>query len=213
MKKTIKRPKACALDIIAIKEPQHRLYGDVTSNWFLNRNLRADEWSMINNVRTNGYVNFDIPLIYKLVRNLNLVPSPTNGWDFHTPPAANEILPGDDIERIRRTRNEILHRGNAQVPDPNLTDYFTTFKDIATRLEVYLGKPKGEFVQKFQNLETCCMDEDTAKTYLDRLALLRERDTNLSEAVANMRKDLDTIMYKGKNTYISSIFNNAINFD
>ncbi|CAG2217063.1 unnamed protein product [Mytilus edulis] len=97
---------------------------------------------MINNVRTNGYVNFDIPLIYKLVRNLNLVPSPTNGWDFHTPPAANEILPGDDIERIRRTRNEILHRGNAQLSDFDLTDYFTTFKAIAVRLEAYLGKPK-----------------------------------------------------------------------
>ncbi|CAC5397291.1 unnamed protein product [Mytilus coruscus] len=183
-------------DIIAMEEPQHRLYGDVTSNRFLNRNLRADEWTMINNVSANGYVNFDIPLIYKLVRNLNLVPPPSKGWDFHIPPAATEILPGDDIERIRRTRNEILHRGNAQVSDTILTDYFTSFKDIATRLEAYLGKPKGEFEQKFQNLENCCMDEDTEKTYLERLTILRERDINMSKALENIQKDLDSLMYK-----------------
>ncbi|CAG2250680.1 Putative ankyrin repeat protein MM_0045 [Mytilus edulis] len=181
--------------IIAIKEPQHCLYGDVTSHRYLTRNLRADEWSMINNVRTNGYVNFDIPLIYKLVRNLNLVPPPSMGWDFHTPPAANEILPGDDIERIRRTRNEILHRGNAQVSDLSLTDFFR-FQRHCYSIGNFSWEAKREFLYKFQDLETCCIDEDTEKTYLDRLAILRERDTNLSEAVANMRKDLDTIMYK-----------------
>ncbi|CAG2188630.1 unnamed protein product [Mytilus edulis] len=143
-------------DIIAIKEPQHRLYSDVTSN----------------------------------------CSSPSKGWNFHTPPAANEILPGDDIERIRRTRNEILHRGNAKVSDTNLTDYFTTFKDIAIRLEAYLGKPKGEFQQKFQNLEKCCMDEITEKTYLESLTILRERDINLSKAVENIQKDLDSLLYK-----------------
>ncbi|CAG2241807.1 unnamed protein product [Mytilus edulis] len=136
-------------DIIAIQEPHHRLYSDVTSNRYLNRNLRADEWSMINNVRTNGYVNFDIPLIYKLVRNLNLVPAPSKGWDFHIPPVASEILPGDDIERIRRTRNEILHRGNAQVSDSNLTDYFTTFKDIAL-IEAYLESQKENLNRNFK---------------------------------------------------------------
>ncbi|CAG2188639.1 unnamed protein product [Mytilus edulis] len=183
-------------DIIAIKEQRNILYSDVTSNRYLNRNLRADEWSMINNVRTNGYVNFDIPLIYKLVRNLNLVPPPSQRWDFHIPPAANEILPGDDIERIRRTRNEILHRGNAQVPDSILTDYFTSFKEIAVRLETYLGKPKGEFVQKFLILENCCMDEETEKTYLERLTILREQDINLTKAMENIQKDLDSLLYK-----------------
>ncbi|XP_052084180.1 uncharacterized protein LOC127721476 isoform X3 [Mytilus californianus] len=183
-------------DIIAITKPKHCLYADVTSNRFLHRNLRADEWSMINNVRTNGYVNFDIPLVYKLVRNLNLVPSPSKGWDFHIPPAATEILPGDDIERIRRIRNEILHRGNAQVSDTSLTDYFSTFKDIAIRLETYIGKPKGEFVQKFQILEKCCMDEETEKTYLERLTILRERDINLSKAVENIQKDIDSLLCK-----------------
>ncbi|CAG2241811.1 unnamed protein product [Mytilus edulis] len=157
---------------------------------------------MINNVRKNGYVNFDIPLIYKLVRNLNLVPPPTKGWDFLAPPAANEILPGDDIERIRRTRNAVLHNGNEQVSDSILTDYFTNFKEIAVRMEAFLGKPTGEFVQKFLFLEKYCMDEETEKTYLERLTILREHDINSSKAVANIQKDLNTLIYKGENVNI-----------
>ncbi|CAG2188628.1 unnamed protein product [Mytilus edulis] len=140
-------------NIIAIKENQHILHRDVIRNRYLNRNLRADEWSMINNVRTNGYVNFDIPLIYKLVRNLNLVAPPSKGWDFHMDPTVTEILPGDDIERIRRTRNKILHRGNAQVSDSNLTDYFTTFKDIATRLKFTWESQKENLYRKSHQIE------------------------------------------------------------
>ncbi|CAG2241394.1 unnamed protein product [Mytilus edulis] len=159
-------------ELIAVKEPQHKLYNDVTSNRYLNRNLRADEWSKINNAYINGYVDFDASLIYKLFRNLNLVPPPSRGWDYRIPPAANEILPGDDIERIRRIKNEILHRGNAQVSDSDLTDYFTIFKDIAVRMESYIGRSKGDFTSIFQNLENCCMDEETEKKYSKRLSEL-----------------------------------------
>jgi hypothetical protein len=69
-----------------------------------------------------------------------------------------ETTIGDDLERFRKSRNEISHRGNTNVSDQELTEYFTQFKEIAQRLELVLNKKKNELVSEFQNLETCCMD-------------------------------------------------------
>lgn len=156
-------------ELITIKEPPQRLSHDVTNSKYLSSNLRPDERFLINNVTTKGYADFDIPLIYKLIRNLNLLQSPpTNGWDSLSAPSVGQITPGDDIERVRRFRNEICHRGNAKITDTDLSQFFTQFKAIASRLETYLGKQPGEFVNKFINLETCCMDEETRNVYITR---------------------------------------------
>lgn len=120
-------------DLISIKEPTALLHSHVKHTPFLSR-------TMISNVIVNGYANFDVPLIYKLVRNLNLVIKPTQGWDYKNPPQQSEITAGDDVERIRRVRNEIFHRGNSSVQATELSQYFNLFRDIAGRLEIYLGK-------------------------------------------------------------------------
>jgi hypothetical protein len=120
--------------------------------------LNANEWINIRKANTDGYADFDIPLIYKLLRNLKLIPPPTRGWEPRGGPVLTETTIGDDLERFRKSRNEILHRGNTNVSDQELTDYFTQFKEIAQRLELALNKKKNELVSEFQNLETCCMD-------------------------------------------------------
>ncbi|CAC5381174.1 unnamed protein product [Mytilus coruscus] len=180
-------------ELITIKEPPQRLFHDININKYLSKKLRPDEWSMINDVMTKGYANFDIPLIYKLVRNLNLVPWPTKGWDHPTAPCLTEVTPGDDLERIRRFRNGILHRGNAQVTDTELSQHFTEFKDIAGRLETYMGKQTGEFVDKLVDLETCCMDEETSNVYISRLESLKKRDEDCQKRLHAVEEDVDAL--------------------
>ncbi|CAG2222525.1 unnamed protein product [Mytilus edulis] len=192
-------------ELIAIKEPAHRLSHDVNANKYLSKNLRPYEWSMINNVVTIGYANFDIPFIYKLVRNLNLVKKPTKGWDKLAPSTA-EVTPGDDIERIRRFRNNILHRGNAQVTDSELSQFFSEFKDIAGRLEKYLSKRPGEYVDKFVDLETCCMDEKTSDIYIRRIDELKKSDEDSKKRLLAVEKDVDAL----KKEVVSKITMNRI---
>ncbi|CAC5356477.1 unnamed protein product [Mytilus coruscus] len=180
-------------DLISIREPTTLLHSHVTNNSFLSRTLKQHEWSVISNVNLNGYANFDVPLIYKLVRNLNLVPKPKQGWDYKNPPQQSEITPGDDIECIRRVRNEIFHRGNSSVSATELALYFNVFRDIAGRLEIYLGKPGGNFVNKFNLLENCCMDEETEEIYLKRLDDLKRREKDVSEKVHNVEEEISVI--------------------
>ncbi|CAG2235060.1 unnamed protein product [Mytilus edulis] len=118
-------------ELLVIKEPPHLLDGHVHANKYLLRNLRSHEWAIIKSVQTHLYNNVDVPLMYKIIRNLNLVPRPTRGWDSQIDPMASEITIGDDIERIRRSRNEIVHRGNTKVDNLEFANYFLIFKGIA----------------------------------------------------------------------------------
>ncbi|VDI64738.1 Hypothetical predicted protein [Mytilus galloprovincialis] len=187
-------------ELITIKEPPHRLSGDVNTNKNLSKILRSDELLLINDVATKGYANFDIPFIYKLIRGLNLVLPPTQGWSHPTAPCPIEVTTGDDIERIRRFRNETLHRGNAQVTDTELSQHFTQFKEIAGRLETYMGKQIGEFVDKFMDLETCCMDEDTRTMYIERLDRLKKSDEDCKKRLSALEEDVDALKEKNSST-------------
>ncbi|VDI83096.1 Hypothetical predicted protein [Mytilus galloprovincialis] len=180
-------------ELLLIKEPPHLLEAHINKNDFLLRNLRAYEWQIIRTVRENSYHDCDVPLMYKIIRNLKLVPSPTQGWDNNTPPSTSEITIGDDVERIRRIRNEIVHRGNTNVQDSELAKYFSTFKKIASRLESYLSKPEREFVSKIEIAETCCIDNATEQRYLNRLNKLAEHEAQLSMSVAEVYRDLDSL--------------------
>ena len=146
--------------LLLFYEPTSRILNDCLNNSYLKNKLNANEWLNIRKANTDGYADFDIPLIYKLLRNLKLIPPPTRGWEPRGGPVLTETTIGDELERFRKSRNEILHRGNTNVSDQELTDYFTQFKEIAQRLELVLKKKKNELVSEFQNLETCCMDGD-----------------------------------------------------
>lgn len=177
-------------ELLLIKEPPHLLEVHINNNRYLNKNLKAHEWTVISTVRTNKYHEFDVSLMYKIIRNLNLVPGPTQGWDNQTPPSTTEITVGDDVERIRRMRNEIVHSGNTNVTDAELTHYFSVFKDIANRLETSLGMSKREFVSKIEIAETCCIDKDSEQRYLIRLRELAEKEKISAISVTEVHKGL-----------------------
>lgn len=120
----------------------------------------------------------------------NLVPTirPTNGWDHPTNPQLHETTLGDDIERCRRYRNAILHRGNTTVKDQELDDIFNEFKSMAMRFENVLKLQPNELFFEFENLRTCCMDEYTEKMYLDRLRDIQEMETDDHESIKDLEK-------------------------
>ena len=165
--------------LLLFYEPTNKITNDCLSNSYLSNKLNANEWINIRKANTDGYADFDIPLIYKLLRNLKLIPPPTRGWEPPGGPKLTETTIGDDLERFRKLRNEISHRGNTNVSDRELTEFFTQFKGIAQRLELTLNKKKNELVFEFQNLETCCMDGISEKI-LENLAKKEKKFTLLN---------------------------------
>ncbi|XP_052072502.1 uncharacterized protein LOC127710593 [Mytilus californianus] len=178
-------------ELLVVKEPHLSLNGDIRKNVYLNNTLKSFEWSVIATVHTKQYADFDIPLMYKIIRNLKLVPPPTQGWDKQIPPTSTEITIGDNIERIRRCRNDIMHSGNTNISDVELANVFSLFMDIARRLEVYLNKPNREYVSAIEHAKTCCLDPETEQMYLRQLEDLFERETIMASNISAVSHSVD----------------------
>ena len=184
--------------ILLIYESPNDIETDCTRNNYLNTYLIKSKDNKIANAATNGYANFDVPLLYKLFRNLNLkIPTsplpryrkPTRDYDPRNGPSNSEYTIGDELERCRDKRNDILHRGNANITDQEMTNEFKYFKEIAGRLEVLFNKPnfpQYNFVDEFEDLETCCMDEETEEKYVRNLEILIKKEKDVLERLSSL---------------------------
>ena len=171
-------------EMLLFYEPPERLLRDCTR--FYGYLLSRTEKEQVKKAKQNGYGNFDISLIYKLLRNLNLEPDfqePTNGWDSSIDPRSSEIRDGDDLERCRRSRNAIIHRGNPDVGNEEFLKYFKSFKNVARRLEKKFNKRNKEFLLELEVIEKCCMDEETEQKYLEELRVHKVIISQLNDTV------------------------------
>lgn len=181
-------------ELITIKEPPHTLFNDIITNRYLSKQFRADELILISNII--GYSEFNMQLIFKLFRCLKIIPPPTQGWYHSIAPCQTEVTPGDDLERIRRLRNDILRSGNIQVTSTELSEFFKHFKDIAGRLEIYLEKKPGAFMDKFIDLESCCMDEEIM--YCRRLHTVPKSDEVYEKRLDVVEKKISALTKSSK---------------
>ncbi|XP_052070067.1 uncharacterized protein LOC127708924 [Mytilus californianus] len=172
-------------------EKTHTIYRNCNRNKSLSHRLKPGEWARLRKVEQNGYDDFDIPLIYTILRNLHETAArPTKGWEHPNEPLINEIEIGDDIERCRRNRDEIIHRGNTKVTDRELNQYFDVFKTIAERFEKVCNKRNNEFVSTVEHLQACCMDEATEQKYFEELQDLHQRDKENEERISQLEDQL-----------------------
>ncbi|XP_052072503.1 uncharacterized protein LOC127710594 [Mytilus californianus] len=198
-------------ELLLLQEPPASLDGDIRNNTYLSYTLRAFELSVIATVRTKQYADFDVALMYKIIRNLNLVPPQTQGWDNRIPPNLTETTIGDDVERIRRSRNDIVHNVNTNISDLELENRFSFFIDIASRLEVYLNKRNREYVSRIENVKTCCIDPETEQMYLRQLGILIEREAIMQLNISAVSHRVDELRQQneldisGLNTKVATL--------
>ena len=109
------------------------------SRYFRKYPLNSDQMLILQNASIKGdYSEFDVTLIYTLLRNLKLttnVPRPTNGWGT-LPVAAGHKTLGDDIERIRMLRNLHGHASTTNVTDVEYERCISELKDICSRMDI-----------------------------------------------------------------------------
>lgn len=146
-------------DVLGHLIPQRMIHGKARANYQLKQRLKPSQLRKINGAMSNGYKNFDVFLIYLVVRNLCPNITPTRGWDHHVDPLPYETTLGDDIKRCLRKQNDILSRGDNVVSHEEFNNYFNDFKDIANRLEIFLNKKPGEYVSQFDALKISSMEK------------------------------------------------------
>ena len=74
---------------------------------------------VIKNANSRDYKDFDITLLYTLLRNVcQSITPPSQNWGVSNMPSQNEITVRDDIERIRLIRNKVYgHISEVAIPE------------------------------------------------------------------------------------------------
>ena len=151
-------------DLLLNEVSPTQIYEKVKQSNYL-KNLRPEQIILISDAKTRGYQDFDITLLYTLLRNVcqNISP-PSQNWGF-MPSSLNEITVGDDIERIRLIRNEVCgHISEVAIQDTEFKQYWSTISDICTRMQALLNK---DYAKRLQEAKECTLDADTDKKYLE----------------------------------------------
>ncbi|XP_063409116.1 uncharacterized protein LOC134692588 [Mytilus trossulus] len=112
--------------------------------------------------RANSYDSLDITLIYRLLRQFSLIPSPTQGWG--SKPDVMDFTIGDDVERIRFYRNELAHRSDTNIDKTMFNEYFEQFRDIGNRMDLYINN-NTNYEQRIIWHKTCRMDAEMQAKY------------------------------------------------
>lgn len=160
------------------KEPMSELLKDhVNKNSHLYRLLTPDERNFISDDAVDDFdFEFDIHLLYKILRYLELTLRPTRGWGDDIPPMWNEHTIGDDVERIRGLWNDIVYKSNTGVSDDDLDKYFCMFDDIAIMFENYFDKPYGKFKKMVKEAKEKIIDQETENEIISEMKDLAIRE-------------------------------------
>ena len=162
----------------------------------LTKTLRTDQIAVISDANTRGYQDFDITLLYTLLRNVcqNITP-PSQPWGVSTMPSPSEVTVGDDIERIRLIRNNLFgHISEAAISKTEFKKHWSIISGICTRIQTILNK---DYVKRLQTVEECSIDPDREEKYLQLIKRQVEEEKSTKDILQNIQS-----LLTGKIDYI-----------
>lgn len=114
-----------------------------------------------------NYLDFDIPLLYALFRNVCSIQQHTNQWGHDPSPGDRSV--SANIERIRIIRNEYYgHVKHFSLSDADFEQKWKNIFRIVKELESYLGTGT-DYQDALTELKTCFMDPDLEKAYNEKM--------------------------------------------
>lgn len=135
-----------------------------------NGEKKLDSYQM-NQTKLANYKNFDVTLLYKLIRNLCPGIKPTQGWGIKL--NFNDTTIGDDIERIRVFRNELGHSKSSSIPDSEFTNRWTELKIVIERLQKAMSKNGyyTDYKEKLSGIKDLDLGDEPREKYKKFLLL------------------------------------------
>lgn len=128
------------------------------------------------------YNDFDVTLLYALIRNLCCTSlTPTQGWG--KVPDSSHTRIGDDIERLRLMRNKFAHANSAGIPEAEFQALWNDLKSVIQRIQKFMNSMGSNvnYEQKLADIERNDFgyeDLQKYKRFLDAtLNLLEEERT------------------------------------
>lgn len=140
----------------------------------------------VKNAKTVDYKEFDITLLYALLRNYcPKIKKPTQGWGKPSMPGLGETTEGDDIERIRLIKNEHLsHKPLLAVTEAKFNELWNIISDICSRMEVRL--PNTQFVERLEEAKDTTIDSEMEKILLEKFEELAKEEKSNKEMLSKI---------------------------
>lgn len=132
--------------------------------------LTPQEKIVCDTIRT-GYSELDIGLVYKLIRYFKFIQAPSRGWGYL--PQANDDKIGDDVERVRISRNVLAHSPNPTLTEHEMESMFVDFKCISSRFDAHLSLDSNYgYTKAICNYHIGPMDPETEGKYTQQINCL-----------------------------------------
>ncbi|KAL3888348.1 hypothetical protein ACJMK2_000718, partial [Sinanodonta woodiana] len=92
--------------------------------------------------KTTGNVDqFDLSLLYTLIRNISTVPAPVTGWGYEPQDQPRDTSLGASVERIRSYRNNIIgHSMDGKMSQQDFDDNWNKINNVLDDIELKLGR-------------------------------------------------------------------------
>lgn len=148
--------------------PPRTIYDSIMNNSDFNKNLTPHQMNAIQSLPTQGFSNFDISLMYIIVRypHFRMIVSdiPTKKKWGGIPDEKDDTI-GDNIERIRHLRNDVVHNGQHYLSADEFRNTFLTMLDIGRRSDRHLGKPDRHFERQVEECRCSPIDKEMEEKY------------------------------------------------
>lgn len=150
------------------------------------KHLQPHQIVKVQNAKTEGYKEFDITLLYALLRNYcPNIEKPTQRWGIPSMPGHGEKTEGDDIERIRLIKNEQLsHKSSLAVTEAKYNELWNIISDICSRMQDRL--PNAQFVERLEEAENRPIDPEMEKKLLEKFKQLAEEENSIKELLLKL---------------------------
>lgn len=134
-----------------------------------------------NLIQKTIYSDFDITLLYFLLRNISNIPSHRNQWGKI--PISGDTSLSANIEKIRLIRNGFGHSSVISISDTDFNKKWKEIFDIVRDLESYLGNATIH-QDAVTYIKSCSMDHDLSNKYIEDMVTLNNRLKDLSGIVS-----------------------------
>lgn len=121
-------------DVLAREIPPKDIYQKLKMKNF--KMTPANRKILMSASTLHSYQEFDITLLYSIIRSLCPLLVPTAGWGSAKVTSTSETNVGDDIERINIMRNQIVaHPSSTRVSDSDFKKYWHVLRDVMVRMD------------------------------------------------------------------------------